>query len=145
MTLEFQKRIAAELMKCGVSRVRFDPERLDEIESAITRAEIKQLIRDGAIQKLPSKGVSRARVRERRRRGPGSREGAKYSIIPRKLQWMRRVRAQRRFLKKLRDQGQLESSDYRQLYAYVKAGNFKSVASLREFIKARGLLKRVVG
>ncbi|MEM4407741.1 MAG: 50S ribosomal protein L19e, partial [Candidatus Caldarchaeum sp.] len=69
MTLEFQKRIAAELMKCGVSRVRFDPERLDEIESAITRAEIKQLVRDGAIQKLPSKGVSRARVREKHRRG----------------------------------------------------------------------------
>jgi large subunit ribosomal protein L19e len=41
MTLEFQKRLAADLMKCGTSRVRFDPERLDEIESAITRAEIK--------------------------------------------------------------------------------------------------------
>ncbi len=144
MTLEFQKRLAADLLKCGISRVRFDPERLDEIESAITRAEIRRLIQDGAIEKVQAKGVSRARVEKKRRRGPGSRKGAKYSIVPRKRQWINRVRAQRAYLKKLRDRGLLDRKDYRRLYLYVKAGNFKSVAAMVEFIKSKGMLKRAM-
>ena len=51
--LEFQKRVAADLLGCGVNRVRFDQERLDEISEAITREEIRFLIKDGAIYKAP--------------------------------------------------------------------------------------------
>ena len=146
MKLEMQKRLAADLLKCGVSRVRFDPERLEDIESAITRREIAQLIHDGAIYKEPKKGVSRGRLRMRRRkkRGPGSRKGGKYSIIPRKRIWINTVRPQRRYLKQLRDKGLLDHSSYRKLYLMVKAGAFKSVASLREYIKANKMLKKVV-
>ncbi|MEM0383735.1 MAG: 50S ribosomal protein L19e [Candidatus Caldarchaeum sp.] len=140
MKLDFQKRVAADLLKCGVSRVKFDPERLEDIESAITRAEVRRLIQDGAIVKLPARGVSRARVEQRRRRGPGSREGAKHSLVPRKRLWISRVRAQRAYLKKLRDQGLIGKDNYRVLYSFVKAGNFKSVASLKEFIKARKMM-----
>ncbi|MCS7129498.1 MAG: 50S ribosomal protein L19e [Candidatus Caldarchaeum sp.] len=133
--LEFQKRLAADLLKCGVSRVKFDPDRLDEIESAITRAEMRRLIQDGAVTKLPARGVSRARVEREKKRGPGSKKGGKYSIVSRKRMWINRVRAQRAYLKKLREQGLLERRNYRLLYSYVKAGNFKSIASLKEFIK----------
>ncbi|MCS6784448.1 MAG: 50S ribosomal protein L19e [Candidatus Caldarchaeum sp.] len=141
MTLEMQRRMAADLLKCGTTRVRFDPERLEDIESAITRAEIRKLIADGAIYKIPAKGVSRARLEPKRKRGEGSREGGKHSIIPRKTAWIQRVRSQRRYLQKLRDKGVLEPADYRTLYSYVKAGNFKSVAALKEFIRNKGLLK----
>lgn len=143
MTLEMQKRLAADLLKCGVTRVRFDPERLEDIESAITRDEIRGLIKDGAIYKVPEKGVSRARVERGRKRGEGSRKGAKHSLVPRKRMWMTRVRAQRRYLKQLREKGLIDSRGYRLIYSFVKAGNFKSVASLREFIKSKGLLKEV--
>jgi len=143
--LEMQKRIAADLLKCGVSRVRFDPERLEDIESAITRREVEQLIHDGAIYKEPKKGVSRGRLRmRRRRRGPGSRKGGKYSIIPRKRRWINTVRPQRRYLKQLRDKGLLDHSSYRKLYLMVKAGSFKSVSSLKEYIKANKMLRKVV-
>ncbi|HID04860.1 MAG TPA: 50S ribosomal protein L19e [Candidatus Caldiarchaeum subterraneum] len=145
MKLEMQKRIAADLLKCGVSRVRFDPERLEDIESAITRREVEQLIHDGAIYKEPKKGVSRGRLRmRRRRRGPGSRKGGKYSIIPRKRRWINTVRPQRRYLKQLRDKGLLDHSSYRKLYLMVKAGSFKSVSSLKEYIKANKMLRKVV-
>lgn len=140
MTLEMQKRMAADLLKCGVTRIRFDPERLEDIESAITRAEIRKLIADGAIYKVPAKGVSRARIDHERKRGEGSREGSKHSIIPRKTSWIKRIRAQRKYLQNLRDRRALNPSAYRLLYSYVKAGNFKSVASLKEFIKSKGLL-----
>jgi len=144
MTLEFQKRLAADLLKCGLSRVRFDTERLDEIEAAITRAEIQNLINSGAIYKLNKKGVSSGRRFKRRRRGPGSREGAKHSIVPRKTLWISRVRPQRRFLKMLRDKGRISPSDYRRVYLYIKAGNFKSVSALKEFLTSKGLLKEAM-
>jgi len=145
VNLSSQKRLAAELLKCGVTRVRFDPERLDEVESAITREDVRKLIKDGVIYKVGEIGVSRARVRVRTgKRGPGSREGSKYSIVPRKRNWILRVRAQRRFLKKLRDAGVIERRDYRILYRYVKAGNFKSISALKEFMKLRGLLREGV-
>ncbi|MEM0349431.1 MAG: 50S ribosomal protein L19e [Candidatus Caldarchaeum sp.] len=143
MTLEMQKRLAADLLKCGVSRVRFDPERLEDIESAITRDEIRGLINEGAIYKVPERGVSRARVERGRKRGEGSRKGGKHSLVSRKRMWINRVRVQRRFLKQLREKNAIDPHSYRVLYAYVKAGNFKSVASLRGFIKNKGLLKEV--
>ncbi|MEM1951993.1 MAG: 50S ribosomal protein L19e [Candidatus Caldarchaeum sp.] len=144
MTLEMQKRMAADLLECGVTRVGFDPERLEDIESAITRAEIRKLIADGAIYKIPAKGVSRARYEPERKRKEGSRKGGKHSIIPRKTMWMTRVRAQRAYLRKLRDTGMIDTQDYRILYSYVKAGNFKSVAALKEYIRSKGLLKEAM-
>ncbi|MCL7385462.1 MAG: 50S ribosomal protein L19e [Thaumarchaeota archaeon] len=144
MSLTLQKRLAAELLKCGESRVRFDEERLDEIEAAISREEIKRLIEDGAIYKIQKKGISKGRLRERKRRkGPGSRKGGKYSIIPRKTQWMLKVRAQRKALKKLRDSKMLVEGAYRKVYKMVKSGAFKSVSAMMEYLKQNKLLRRV--
>ncbi len=142
--LEFQKRVAADLLGCGVNRVRFDPERLEEIAEAITREEIRFLIKDGAIFKAPERGVSRARVRARKRkkRGPGSRKGAKYSRVSRKELWMAKVRAQRRRLRELRDKKLITVSDYRRVYRMVKAGAFKSVAAMMEYLRANKMLRR---
>ncbi len=144
MSLTLQKKLAAELLKCGESRVRFDEERLDEIEAAISREEIRRLIADGAIYKIQEKGISRGRFRERKkRRGPGSRKGGKYSIIPRKTQWMLKVRAQRKALKKLRDSKMLVEGAYRKVYKMVKSGAFKSVSTMMEYLKQNKLLRRV--
>lgn len=142
MSLSLQKRLAAELLKCGESRVRFDGERLEEIESAITREDIRRLIEDGAIYKVQKKGISKGR-REERRKGPGSRKGGKYSIVSRKTRWMLKVRAQRRKLKELRDKKMLVDGAYRKLYGMVKAGVFKSVNAMMEYIKQNKLLRKV--
>jgi large subunit ribosomal protein L19e len=76
MTLEFQKRLAADLMKCGTSRVRFDPERLDEIESAITRAEIKNLIGKRCnLQAGQERHQLRQEIREEKERAGKQRRG----------------------------------------------------------------------
>ncbi|MEM1944728.1 MAG: 50S ribosomal protein L19e [Nitrososphaerota archaeon] len=143
MKLDMQKRMAAKLLKCGETRVRFVPERLEDIEDAITRADVRRLINDGAIFKLKAKGVSRARV-EKRRKGPGSRRGGKYAILPRKRRWINKVRAQRRYLARLRDDGVLDTKVYRRLYKLVKAGVFKSVAALEEYIKVNKLGRGVM-
>lgn len=144
--LEFQKRIAADILKCGVSRVRFDSDRLDEIAEAITREDVKRLIEDGAIYKIPETGVSRARARERRdrKRGPGSRKGKKHSVVTRKERWILKVRVQRRKLKELRDKRLIERSTYRKVYMMVKAGAFKSVRDLLTYLESNKLIRRKI-
>ena len=60
-----QRRMAASVLKCGVNRVWFDPERQADIEGAISRDSLRELIEDGAIKAHPVKGNSRGRARER--------------------------------------------------------------------------------
>lgn len=139
MSLRMQRRIAADLMKCGENRVRFDPERLEEVEDAITRAGIRRLIKDGVIYAAPEKGQTRLRVKEKR--GPARRRGGKHSVISRKRRWIMRVRAQRRALASLRDGGRLARDAYRKAYLQVKAGRFKSVADLMRYLEEGGLIK----
>ncbi len=142
LKLTFQKRLAADLLKCGVHRVKLNPENLDEILEAITREDVKRLIKDGVIYKEQKRGVSRARARKRKKKGPGSRKGGKYSRLSRKEQWMRRVRAQRKKLRELRDRGLVTKSVYRRVYRMVKAGAFKSIAAMVEYMEQNKLLRR---
>ena len=72
MSLSSQRRLAAEILKVGEGRVWIDSNRIEEVEIAITREEIRKLIHEGAIRSLPKKGVSRTRARvihEKRKKG----------------------------------------------------------------------------
>ena len=143
MPLRLQKRTAASLLKCGVNKVRFDPERMDDIEAAMTRDDTRSLISDGAIYRIRDKGISRSRVkRKRRRKGEGSKKGGAHSKISRKRRWMSKVRPQRKELARLRDGKLLEPGSYHKMYRLVKASNFRSVANLREYLKENKLLRR---
>src|SRR5947199_4791326 len=77
MSLKSQKRLAASLLGGGLNRVWIDPEENDRVQSAITREEIKSLIREGRISLLPKTGISRGRHRAKsgRRKKAGSRKG----------------------------------------------------------------------
>ena len=81
--LSSQRRLAAQILKVGQNRVWINPERIDDVEAAITREEVKRLIHEKIIVSLPEQGVSRSRakaVREKkragRRKGAGSRTGS---------------------------------------------------------------------
>lgn len=141
MILTTQKRIASEILKCGKNRIRFNDEKIEEIEEAITRQDIKRLIKEGVIYKIQKKGISRARIKEKKR-GPGSRKGAKYSRISRKEKWIRKVRAQRKKLRELKNKRLIERNVYRNIYKMIKAGAFKSSKQIIEYLKENKLLKR---
>lgn len=152
MNLKNQKRLAASVLGIGVNRVWIDPEMAEEVEAAITRQEIRKLINDGAIKAIPEKGLSRGRAREQaakkragRRRGPGSRKGSKYSVVSRKEQWMSRIRAIRKRLRRLRDRRMITVSNYRMLYRKAKGGEFRSVAELERYITDKNLRRRAFG
>lgn len=141
-----QKRMAAEIMKCGLSRVRITSEK--DVAEALTREDVRMLIRKGHITKVQKKGTSRAMVRQRlsqrkrgRSTGPGRRKGTAKARAPRKQEWMKTIRAVRKTLKELRDSGKLGRRDYGRLYLMAKGGQFRSRRHLLFHIRSKGLLE----
>ncbi|MEM1586264.1 MAG: 50S ribosomal protein L19e [Candidatus Bathyarchaeia archaeon] len=149
MSLRSQRRMAAEILGVGEERVWIDPERIEDVANAITREEIKRLIKEGVIKKIKDQGVSRARARiahekrkRGRRRGVGSRSGASGARVDHLKEWVERIRAIRRRLRELRGKRVITVRAYRQLYLKAKAGVFKSISDLHHYIEAHGLRRR---
>jgi len=148
--LTLQRRLAAEIMGVGVNNVRFDPERLEDIEKAFRREEIRALIEDGAIYAVEPSRNSRGRWRilhekrkKGRRRGHGSRKGKKGARIDKKRDWINRVRRMRRYIKMLREKGVIDTRLYRELYRKIKGGAFRDVSAIKTYLKSAGVLKEV--
>ena len=146
--LRHQRRMAAEVLKCGENRVWMDPDRCEEIAKAVTRSDIRLLIKGGAIAKKPVKGISSARKKKLkmqkekgRRKGPGSRKGAKNARYPRKRKWVVTIRAIRAYLRGLRDEGKIDRHTYRIYYRRAKGGVFRSKAHLRSHLIDEGIIK----
>ena len=59
MKLTTQRRIAADILKCGLDRVSFNKDKLEDIKEAITKADLKTLIKNGLIIAKKKKGISR--------------------------------------------------------------------------------------
>jgi len=89
--LKGQRRLAAQILKIGQNRVWINPERMSDVDGAITREEVRKLIHEKIIISLPQKGVSRSRAKSirakkalGRRSGPGSVTGAGQAKVTKK-------------------------------------------------------------
>ncbi|MES2153890.1 MAG: 50S ribosomal protein L19e [bacterium] len=149
--LRNQKRLAASVMKVGASRIRIDPDRNDEVATAVTRGDVRKLVSGGVITAVQKTGVSRGRGRKiasqkakGRRTGPGSRKGAANARTPRKATWVGRIRALRDELRVLREKGAIDAAAYRDYYVRAKGGQFRSRAHLRTHMKTEGALSEEV-
>jgi len=146
--LKNQKKLAAEVANVGIDRVRLVPERASEIKDAITKADIRMLIKSGAIIIVPSYSPSRVRARARqqqkkrgRRRGAGLKKGAKGARTPSKLAWMRKIRLLRSTLRTLLDKEKITHDTYRELYKKSKGGFFRDRGHLLFYLEQNKLMK----
>ena len=142
MSLRSQRRLASQILKIGVNRVWIDPNRIEDVEVAITREEIRKLIHEGTIKPEPEKGVSRARARILRekkkkglRRGPGTKSGSRRAKITKKESWMHRIRALRRTLHEWKTSRAITEDAYRKLYKVANGGAFNSIADMERYAK----------
>ncbi len=153
MNLNTQRKISAKILKCGETRVWMSPAAQEKIKSAITRRDVRGLIKDGLVRKLPVKDSRRAGPKLRmiqeskgRRSGRGSRKGALGARAGKKEKWLRIIRPQRSLLKKLKDEGKLQKADsetaasvYGTLYKQIKGGMFRSKHHLISHLEERKL------
>ncbi len=148
MDLSLQKRLAAEILGVGVSRVKIKPEEAERVSEALTREDVKKLIKEGIIYVEPVHGnahrwLERRRKRQKgHRRGCGKRKGKKTARLPEKEAWMHRIRKMRRHLRYLRDNKRIDARTYRRLYMLAKGGMFKSLSALQSYITEHSLLKK---
>lgn len=146
--LRNQKRMASELLKCGYNRVWMDQDRLEEIAKAVTKEDIRLLIKGKAIKCRSIKGISSGRSKfaekqkeKGRRRGHGSRKGAKYARMPKKERWIKTIRPIRTYLRNLKNESKIDKSTYRKYYMKAKGGQFRSKHHLQTHMISDGILK----
>ena len=140
--LSTQKRLASDIIGCGESRVWIDPDAQGEVAEAITREDVREMVEQGLIREKRKKGISRGRARERddkrkygHQKGQGVRKGKKGARSSDKEEWKSGVRSLRKELRRMKKDGEIDPSEYRELYSKAKGGEFDSVRYLRNYVE----------
>ena len=148
MNLSYQRRVASTVLKCGVNRVWIDdrPEVQERISEAVTREDVRLLIVQRFIRKHQKKGISRGRAKaaaiqksKGKRKGHGSRKGHGGARTPKKETWMTKVRALRKELTSIKNDGTIDASQYRKYYRRINGGVYNSRNHLRYNMEIDGI------
>ncbi|MBN1646360.1 50S ribosomal protein L19e [Candidatus Woesearchaeota archaeon] len=148
MNLKHQKKLAGGILKVSKKKVALDPSRLEDIKEAITKTDVRSLVREGVIQvEVPSRN-SRHRARKRQvqknkglRKGTGRRKGSYNARADSKETWMNRIRLQRDFIASLKENGSIDNTAYKDLYSKVKGGFFRSKRHIKLYVTDKGYFK----
>lgn len=127
MKLDKKKKLAARVLNVGIERIWLSPARLQDIKEAITRQDIKDLVKDGAIKIKPVTG-KRKKQKRKLRRGAGK---IKKKVKDKKA-YVKKIRKMRIYLKTLRKADKLSSVEYKKLRRYAKSGIFHDLKHLKE-------------
>jgi large subunit ribosomal protein L19e len=137
MAIATIRRLAADILNVGENKIRIAPDNVKEAEGALTRADVRGLIDKGIIIRLKPQG--RASTRKKDRRSVGKRRGI---MIPPKVAWMMKVRAQRRLLRTISADGALKKGTKRSVYGKVKSGIFRNKRAMLIYLKDNGLVAK---
>lgn len=135
-----KRELVARILGVGANRVRFEPDRLEDVADSITRENIRSLVNSGAIWTVQRVGTSRGRAIEKRSvwkvhgKGPGSKKGKRTARVGKKEVYVIKVRSMRYHLKVLKERKDITNEIYWQLYKKVNGGQVRSLAHLRELV-----------
>ena len=128
MNLTKKKELAAKVLKVGKNRIIFVEEHLSEIKEAITRLDIQDLHKSGAIQIREVSGRKKI-VRRKHRRRTGK---IKQKVNTRKAEYVIITRKLRKFVRGLVRIGAVDKEKNRELRKQIRARAFKSKRQLKE-------------
>ncbi|MEK6970542.1 MAG: 50S ribosomal protein L19e [archaeon] len=135
------KRMAADILGVGESKVWIDSAQLAKAAEAMTRDDIRGLIAQRIVRKRQdaqhSRGAARilhAKKRLGRKSGKGKRTGTKKARSKPREQWISRVRALRKTLRGHQKAGTLKGN-YRTLYKQIKGNHFRGTKHLQQTIE----------
>jgi len=131
MNLAKKKALAAKVLKVGVKRIIFIEGNLAEIKEAITRQDILDLHKAGAIKIREVSGRTKI-VKRKNRRRTGK---VKKKVNNRKAEYVIITRKLRTFLKYLLKTSKVDREQYRELRKQVRARKFKSKRNLKESLE----------
>jgi len=127
MNLKKKKALAARTFKVGESRIEFVKPRLEEIKEAITKQDIRDLHKDGAIIIKNIKGRRAGKKRKNKSTG-----NIRKKINKRKREYMHSTRKLRKHLSEMKSKiTKKETEDIRKK---IRNRFFKSKAHLKDYI-----------
>ncbi len=136
-----QKRLASKIFRSGLDRVWIDPSSCEKVKEALTREDIRGLIKEKVIKLKPKNGVSKGRSRiisikkkYGHRKGQGSRKGKKGSRTNTKEIWIKKIRALRKTLKEYKNSNIIDKKSYCIYYRKAKGGEFRNTSHLKTHI-----------
>ena len=148
MNYRVQKKIAAKLLKVSPKKIKLDASRGEDLKEAITKKDIRGLIKEKAIIKTRTQQKTRSRIRKTKiqkskgkRKNPGSRKGKITARVSKKDRWAIKIRAQRKFIKELKDKKEITNKLYGDLYRKSKGGYFRSRRHIIIYLEEHGLKK----
>jgi large subunit ribosomal protein L19e len=127
MKLNKKKELARRTLNVGKSRIIFLESRLDEIKEAITKQDIRDLKKEGAIVVKEIKG--KRKVRKKRKRSVGN---IKKKVKTRKKDYVIMTRRLRNYLSELKKAGKISREDEKELRKKIRNKAFRSKAHLKE-------------
>ncbi len=131
MQLAKKKELAAKVLKVGKGRIIFAEGRLNEIKEAISRMDILDLHKSGAISIREIRGRKKIVKRKNRRRVGKIKQNvntrkAEYVIITRKLST---------YVRGLFRTGKIDASEKREIRKQIRARKFRSKRQLKEHLE----------
>ncbi|MGC9156978.1 MAG: 50S ribosomal protein L19e [Candidatus Micrarchaeia archaeon] len=144
MTIKFVKRVASEMLGRGVRAIRIKDSALEEAKKALTKDDVRKLIKEGGVYAEPEKHnlslhgkLLKVKREKGRKRGYGKRRGTAKARAGRV--WEKKVRSQRLLLKKLKAMKKLDNKTFNKFYALVKGNAFPDKRSLLLHLDEQGV------
>lgn len=131
MNLSKKKNLAAKALKVGKGRVKILEERMSEVKDALTKQDIKDLVKDGAIEVKEVKGRKKIEKRKRKR-GAGK---IKKKVNKRKENYVIMTRKLRAYTRSMYIQGKVSKQEKEDIRKKIRNKFFKSKANLKQYIE----------
>ncbi|MGC8571858.1 MAG: 50S ribosomal protein L19e [Candidatus Micrarchaeia archaeon] len=147
MSIKLTKRIAAEILGRGVSSIKITAKGLEDSKKAITREDVRKLIKDGSIyaeaqkhnKSLYSKPIITKKGKIKRRRGVSKRRGTKNARSNNRVAYEKRIRALRRILLALKKEKIIDNERFKKFYKLARGGMFATKGTMLNHIKESGI------
>ncbi|MEM3091049.1 MAG: 50S ribosomal protein L19e [Candidatus Pacearchaeota archaeon] len=131
MNLRKKKELVKKTFGVGKDRIIFLESRLNDIKEAITKQDIRDLYKDGAIIIKSVKGRRKV-IKKHKKKGVGK---IRKKIKDRKRRYVLLVRKLRKYLSNLKREGKISKEDIKKLRKKIRNKEFKSKAQLKEYIE----------
>ena len=131
MQLANKKKLAAKVLKVGKNRIIFVDGHLAEIKEAITRLDVLDLYKAGAIKIREIKGRKKI-VRRKNRRRVGK---IKKKVNNRKAEYVIITRKLRAYVRGAFRTGKINADEKREIRKQIRARKFKSKRHLKESLE----------
>lgn len=130
MNLRSKKALAARTFDVGKERIVFVNSRVNEIKEAITKQDIKDLKKDGAII-IKEVGGRKAVKKKSKKRGPGK---IKKNVSKRKQEYVIMTRKLRSHVGELKKKGKMSNEEFKAIRKKIRNREFRNKAHLKEHL-----------